>query len=125
MPVLKLRYMLLALVPLAVAGCITAEEEDQNNCSSYGFRTGTDAYANCMMEQSVRREEKYRRWDAERHAQEERDRQRKKERKRREQSQIDTRPQFDRDGNPNFDTQGNYQGCHGVGCDVDNPDSDS
>ena len=36
--------------------------------------------------------------------------------------EIDTRPQFDRDGNPNFDTEGNYQGCHGVGCLVDNPD---
>lgn len=35
---------------------------------------------------------------------------------------IDPTPQFDRDGNPNFDTHGNYQGCHGVGCMVDNPD---
>ncbi|WP_206681846.1 DUF3011 domain-containing protein [Mesorhizobium sp. NZP2298] len=35
---------------------------------------------------------------------------------------IDPTPQFDRDGNPNFDTHGNYQGCHGIGCRVDNPD---
>lgn len=35
--------------------------------------------------------------------------------------EIDTRPQFDRDGNPNFDTHGNYIGCHGLGCQVDNP----
>ena len=35
---------------------------------------------------------------------------------------IDPTPQFDRDGNPNFDTHGRYQGCHGVGCVVDNPD---
>lgn len=35
---------------------------------------------------------------------------------------IDPTPQFDRDGNPNFDTHGNYQGCHGAGCMVDNPD---
>lgn len=35
---------------------------------------------------------------------------------------IDPTPQFDRDGNPNFDTHGNYQGCHGMGCRVDNPD---
>lgn len=34
---------------------------------------------------------------------------------------IDTRPQFDSQGEPNFDTHGNYQGCHGVGCDVDTP----
>ena len=36
---------------------------------------------------------------------------------------IDTRPQFDKEGNPNFDTHGNYQGCHGIGCQVDNPDT--
>jgi len=40
-------------------------------------------------------------------------------------SSIDTRPQFDRNGNPNFDTHGNYQGCHGVGCQVDTPDDDN
>jgi hypothetical protein len=27
-------------------------------------------------------------------------------------------------GNPNFDKQGNYQGCHGIGCEVDTPDDD-
>ena len=37
---------------------------------------------------------------------------------------VDDRPQFDREGNPNFDTQGNYQGCHGIGCEVDTPDDD-
>lgn len=37
--------------------------------------------------------------------------------------EIDTRPQFDREGNPNFDTHGNYIGCHGLGCQVDNPDN--
>lgn len=119
---LKLRYLLLALVPLAVAGCVTDEEIDQDKCSSFGFSPGSNAFANCMMEQSARREDELRRYTEERHAREERDRERKKERKRREQSQIDDRPQFDRDGNPNFDTEGNYQGCHGVGCDVDNPD---
>lgn len=35
---------------------------------------------------------------------------------------IDNRPQFDRTGNPNFDTRGRYIGCHGLGCEVDNPD---
>ncbi|MGI8389175.1 hypothetical protein [Brucella anthropi] len=119
---LKLRYLLSALVPLAVAGCVTAEEVDQDKCSSFGFRPGTDAFANCMMEQSARADDERRQWEQDYQAREERERQRKKERKRRERSQIDTRPQFDRDGNPNFDTQGNYQGCHGVGCDVDNPD---
>ncbi|TCQ74469.1 hypothetical protein EDF68_11635 [Ochrobactrum sp. BH3] len=119
---LKLRYLLLALVPLAVAGCVTAEEVDQDKCSSFGFRPGTNAFANCMMEQSARAEDENRRWDQERRVRENRERERKDERRRRAESQIDTRPQFDRDGNPNFDTQGNYIGCHGVGCEVDNPD---
>lgn len=30
---------------------------------------------------------------------------------------------FDKDGNPNYDTSGKYQGCHGMGCKVDNPDT--
>jgi hypothetical protein len=30
---------------------------------------------------------------------------------------------FDKDGNPNFDAEGNYIGCHGNGCNVDNPDA--
>lgn len=121
---LKLRYLLLALVPLAVAGCVTAEEVDQDTCASFGFKPGTDAFANCMMEQSARADEKRREWEREDRAREERkrDRKKEKERRRREESEIDNRPQFDRDGNPNFDTQGNYMGCHGVGCDVDNPD---
>ncbi|WP_263486207.1 MULTISPECIES: hypothetical protein [unclassified Mesorhizobium] len=28
-------------------------------------------------------------------------------------------------GNPSFDTQGNYQGCNGIGCQVDAPDDDN
>ncbi len=36
---------------------------------------------------------------------------------------VDTTPQFDKNGEPNFDIHGNYQGCHGVGCLVDNPDN--
>jgi hypothetical protein len=36
-----------------------------------------------------------------------------------------SRPQYDKEGNPNFDTQGNYQGCRGIGCEVDVPDDDS
>jgi len=30
---------------------------------------------------------------------------------------------FDKDGNPNYDTKGNYQGPHGTGALVDNPDA--
>lgn len=119
----KFRHMLFALLPLAVAGCVTAEEVDQDKCSSFGFRPGTDAFANCMMEQSARHDDEERRYMDGLHERQERER--KKERRRREESQIDTRPQFDKDGNPNFDTQGDYIGCHGVGCQVDNPDADN
>lgn len=37
---------------------------------------------------------------------------------------FDSRPQYDQNGEPNFDTHGNYVGCHGIGCAVDDPDSD-
>ncbi len=80
---LKLRYLLLALVPLAVAGCVTAEEVDQDTCASFGFKPGTDAFANCMMEQSARADEKRREWEREDRAREERKRERKKEKERR------------------------------------------
>lgn len=119
---LKLRHILLAFVPLTVIGCVTADEVNQDTCSSFGFRPGTDAFANCMMEQSARHEADEQRAQDRIYAQEQRDRERKRERRRREESQIDTRPQFDKDGNPNSDTQGNYVGCHGAGCEVDNPD---
>lgn len=125
MPRLKLKYLILAAVPLVITGCVTADEVFQDKCSSFGFRPGTDAFANCMMQQSALHEQDEQRAQDRIQAQEERDRERKRERRRREESQIDTRPQFDRDGNPNFDTQGNYTGCHGVGCEVDNPDADN
>ncbi|QWK81232.1 hypothetical protein [Ochrobactrum sp. BTU1] len=118
----KIRFFLLLLVPLAVVGCVMDDEINQDKCSSFGFRTGTDAFANCMMEQSARQDEERQRFSEEYRAREERDRERKRERRRRAESEIDNRPQFGRDGNPNFDTQGNYVGCHGVGCEVDNPD---
>lgn len=120
---LKPRHLLLAFVPLAIAGCVAADEVYQDTCTSFGFRPGTDAFANCMMEQSARHDEDEQRAQDRIYAQEQRDRERKRERRRREERQIDTRPQFDKDGNPNFDTQGNYVGCHGVGCEVDNPDN--
>jgi hypothetical protein len=123
---LKPRHLLLAFVPLVVASCVTADEVYQDTCTSFGFRPGTDAFANCMMEQSARHDDDEQRAQDRIYAQEQRDRERKRERRRREERQIDTRPQFDKDGNPNFDTEGNYIGCHGVGCEVDNPaDSDN
>jgi hypothetical protein len=120
---LKFRHVLLALLPLVVAGCVTAEEVDQDKCSSFGFRPGTDAFASCMMQQSARHDDEERRYMDGLHERQERERE--KERRRREERQIDTRPQFDKDGNPNFDTQGDYIGCHGAGCQVDDPDADN
>lgn len=120
---LKPRHLLFAFAPLVIAGCVTADEVYQDTCTSFGFKPGTDAFANCMMEQSARHDADEQRAQDRIYAQEQRDRERKRERRRREERQIDTRPQLDKDGNPNFDTQGNYVGCHGVGCEVDNPDS--
>ncbi|WP_348639330.1 hypothetical protein [Aquamicrobium sp. LC103] len=94
---------------------------DQEKCASFGYRPGTDNFANCMMVQNSQRAEEEERSLDRMAAQEQRDRDRR-EARRRDDSDIDTRPSFDRDGNPNFDTQGNYQGCHGIGCEVDNPD---
>ena len=32
-------------------------EADQRACDGFGFRRGTDAYSNCMMQQAAQREE--------------------------------------------------------------------
>lgn len=126
MPNFKMRYLLIVLVPLAVAGCVSAEDQramDQEKCSSFGFQPGTDSFAKCMMKQSAQRDDDDQRSLDRINAQEQRDKDRKATRRGND-SSIDTRPSYDRDGNPNFDTQGNYQGCNGIGCQVDNPDDD-
>ncbi|SFU22285.1 hypothetical protein [Mesorhizobium sp. YR577] len=125
----KTRYLLIALVPLAVAGCVSSEDQramDQDKCASYGYRPGTNRFADCMMDQDQQRA------DDQRRTMESLERQDARDQARRDAlnanaraSVIDDRPQYDKDGNPNFDTQGNYQGCHGIGCEVDNPDDDS
>lgn len=124
MPIFRMRYLLIALASLAIAGCVSAEDQramDQDKCSSFGFRPGTDNFAGCMMSQSAQREADEQRSLDRIEAQERRD-QNRREARRSDDSYIDTRPSSDRDGNPNFDTEGNYQGCHGIGCEVDNPD---
>lgn len=124
MPAFKARYLLLAFLPLAAAGCVSAEDQraaDQNKCASFGFQPGTDAFANCMMKQNAQRDEDDQRYLDRLHEREQRDKDRKAARRNNDDA-IDTRPSYDRDGNPNFDTQGNYQGCNGIGCQVDNPD---
>ena len=45
------RPALLAVTALLLAGCQTAAEmraNDENRCRSYGFRAGTDAFAECL-----------------------------------------------------------------------------
>jgi hypothetical protein len=74
-----------------------------------------------MMLQSAQRADlEQRQSEADQRAEAERDR-----RRRSRDNYVDPTPQFDREGNPNFDTQGNYQGCRGIGCEVDAPDDDS
>jgi hypothetical protein len=119
----KMTYVLIALAPLAVAGCVSSEDQramDQEKCASFGFRPETNAFADCMMKQSTQRDDDNQRF-LDRMDRQDRDR---KQARRGRDEDIDTRPSYDRDGNPNFDTHGNYQGCHGIGCEVDNPDSD-
>ena len=128
MPKFRMRYVLVALLPLAVAGCISDEDQramDQDKCASYGYRPGSSRFADCMMERDQRRADDQRRTMESLEAQDRKDRRRRKELEASAKaSVIDDRPQYDKDGNPNFDTKGNYQGCHGIGCEVDNPDDD-
>jgi hypothetical protein len=128
MPSFKMRYILVALVPLVIAGCVSSEEQqarDQDKCASYGYQQGTNRFADCMMEQDQQRADDQDRTMQSLERQDQRDRKRLKDlNSTAGSSLIDNRPQYDKDGNPNFDTQGNYQGCHGIGCQVDNPDDD-
>lgn len=123
----KTGCLLLVLAPLALAGCVSADDQraaDQNKCASYGYEPGTDRFADCMMTQDNQRANDQQRTMDSLERQDRRDRQRMRDfESSAGSSLIDTRPQFDKDGNPNFDTQGNYIGCHGIGCQVDNPDS--
>lgn len=129
----KMRFLLIAIVPLALAGCVSAKDQrtsDQDKCASYGYRPGTNGFANCMMSRDEQRSDDQQRTMESLEQQDRRDRRRLRDLESTAgvtgvtggTDVIDNRPQYDKDGNPNFDTQGNYQGCHGIGCQVDNPD---
>ncbi|MEF0939597.1 hypothetical protein [Rhizobium sp. BR 362] len=48
----------LIAMALALTACQTAEEiraADEARCSSYGFRRGTESFANCLMNQDLSR----------------------------------------------------------------------
>lgn len=58
---------LAVLACFSLAGCMTAEEKraaDNSTCSNYGFAPGTEAFANCMMQTSMARDEADRQRDA-------------------------------------------------------------
>lgn len=51
MSTMLIRLAALAAIALFLAGCQTAAEmraNDENKCRSYGFRPGTDAFAECL-----------------------------------------------------------------------------
>ena len=63
MPVMALPLRLpallaLALVLPALGGCVSPQErraEDEAQCRSYGFRPGTDGFANCLQNRDLDR----------------------------------------------------------------------
>lgn len=49
---MKIRTIAVLLLALAGSGCVSAAEQraaDETRCGSYGFRRGTDAFANCLL----------------------------------------------------------------------------
>ena len=51
MPMSVSRFAALAVTALVLVGCQTVEERraaDEGKCASYGFRSGTDAFAECL-----------------------------------------------------------------------------
>ncbi|WP_157018366.1 hypothetical protein [Mesorhizobium xinjiangense] len=49
---MRISLLPVLLVAAVLAGCVTAEErraEDEENCRSFGFRPGTDAFADCLL----------------------------------------------------------------------------
>lgn len=55
------KLMFLSMVfPLFAAGCMSVEEqraEDRSRCASYGFESGSTAFADCVMRMDLKREE--------------------------------------------------------------------
>lgn len=128
-----IRYAIVTIAVLVLTGCVSSDEQaaidradDENRCQSFGFKPGTERYSNCLMTQSAQRADLRQRQEIadERRTSEqwEREAEDRRAAQRDRDSDIDPRPQFDSQGNPNFDEQGNYQGCHGIGCEVDTPD---
>lgn len=52
-----MKLLVIAACALGLAGCVSVEE-DGESCEGYGFKSGSDAYAACMMELDTRRSDK-------------------------------------------------------------------
>ena len=116
--------MLAGLLVLPLAACDLDKmvaDGDRDTCRGYGFQPGTDAFANCMQNAAIHRDDQVDQEMAQERA-DDAARKAKKKRKQQQQDAIDPTPQFDAQGNPNFDTHGNYIGGHGDGVLVDPPD---
>ena len=135
------------IMTLILSGCVSPEQQraidlqnDANNCAATGFKPGSEAMARCMRTASqMRINDENREASIQQQQDEEWSKQQREQQKatdawmnsppgtlpsslRDSSTTIDSTPQYDKNGEPNFDTQGNYQGCHGVGCLVDDPD---
>mgnify|MGYP000956818632 CR=1 FL=1 len=83
-------FTVFAVLAATLAGCVSPEEQaaqDRARCSGYGFVEGTNAFARCMMDTSMVREERQRqdmeRWRAENERKRREDEWKRKEEERR------------------------------------------
>lgn len=137
------------IMALLLSGCVSPDEQrainlqnDANKCAATGFKPGSEAMARCMSTAAQMRanDEEREAWIQQQRNDEWNRQQRQLEKDtdarlnsslgtplsspKGSNTTIDTTPHFDKNGEPNFDTQGNYQGCHDVGCLVDDPDKE-
>ncbi|MGU3416669.1 hypothetical protein [Enterobacter bugandensis] len=145
-----LRRAGMLIVVLILSGCVSPDQQraidlqnDAKKCAATGFKPGSEAMARCMSTAAQMRAN-----DEEREVWIQQQQNNEWNRQHREQEKatdawfnsslgaslssskeastpIDSTPHFDKNGEPNFDVQGNYQGCHDVGCLVDDPDNDN
>src|SRR4051794_8444368 len=59
-----MRLLLVALGALSLAGCVTDQELDHQACSNYGFKPGTNDYAQCRMSRDQNRQAAIMQWSA-------------------------------------------------------------
>ena len=80
------------LLAFSLAGCVSSEEQaaqDRARCAGYGFAEGTNAFARCMMDREMVREDRQREDTARWRAENERQRRDEEQRRRDEQRRKD------------------------------------